>query len=91
MTSREELIGTIADSLALSYGSNIGPPKGGKDWRAAENVVTTLELIRPEPTLESIVDDLSTAHTGHYRAPYFTREFAQTLAPKVLQIVEKYR
>lgn len=38
---------TIAASLAMSYGAHVNPPEGGKDWRAAENVLALFEAAVP--------------------------------------------
>lgn len=35
----EDLTATVARSLAMSYGSHINAPKGGKDWKAAEDLM----------------------------------------------------
>lgn len=44
-----DLTSRIAQSLALSYGSHVSPPRGGKDYRAAEEVEA---LIREEIAAE---------------------------------------
>lgn len=40
--SEDDLTATIAHSLAMTYGAHINPPKGGKDWRAAENLQSVI-------------------------------------------------
>lgn len=41
----EAKVQQIANALALSYGSHAHAPKGGKDWKAAEDLFPLLDAI----------------------------------------------
>ena len=35
-------VSDVAHNLAMSYGAHVNAPKGGRDWRAAENLMYML-------------------------------------------------
>jgi hypothetical protein len=40
---------TLAGALALAYGGHISPPRGGRDWKAAEAVLALLVPVEDAP------------------------------------------
>jgi hypothetical protein len=41
----DSMVEQVASVLAMSYGSHVSPPKGGRDWKAAEDVLATIRAV----------------------------------------------
>ena len=41
----DSMVEQVASVLAMSYGSHVSPPKGGRDWRAAEDVLAAIRAV----------------------------------------------